>query len=205
MQLHNKQYPVILASGSQVRATLLKNAGLEFTIYPADIDEDTIKTNYLSSPSPQMPALAETLAEHKAKAVSKIFPDHFIIGADQILVLENKIFNKPGSYEQARTQLMELRGHTHLLISAVSLVHNGENLWTCTDQCEMKMREFSPEFLDIYLHQCGKSIFSSVGGYQLENHGAHLFDTVKGDYFTVLGLPLIPLLESLRTRNILVS
>ena len=204
MLMQNKDSRIVLASGSRIRATLLEKAGLSFNVHPADIDENAIKTEYMSSPQAQMPELARVLSEQKARAVSQIYPDDYIIGADQILVLNDTIFGKPGSREKTRTQLLQLRGQTHHLISAVSLVRNGETLWSHTDQSEMKMRRFSQIFLDHYLEKCGEDIYSCVGGYQLESYGAQLFQAVRGDYFTILGLPLIPLLESLRTRNVLV-
>ncbi len=195
---------VILASASRIRAALLEKAGLQFSVHPADIDEDLLKERYFVEPDPLMHELALKLSEEKARAVSLIYPDHHIIGADQLLVLKDEIFSKPGTPAKAKTQLLQLRGQTHRLISAVSVVLNGEILWSHAGQVEMHMRTFSEAFLAQYLENCGDEVVNCVGGYQLEGMGAQLFQAVKGDYFTVLGLPLIPLLEFLRTRKILV-
>jgi len=203
--MQNNQHQIVLASSSKIRSVLLKKAGLNFTVHPADIDEDKIRDGYLALPGPHMDKLAQTLSDQKAKAVSLIYPGKYVIGADQLLVLDNQIFSKPGTFENTKTQLKQLCGKTHLLISAVSVVKDGKNLWSYAEQAQMQMREFSQGFLDQYIQNCAEPILSCVGGYQLEGAGAQLFHAVKGDYFTVLGLPLIPLLEFFRTRNILIS
>ncbi len=195
---------VILASASRIRAALLEKVGLQFSVHPADINEDLIQDRYLTIPGPPLNELALKLSEEKARAVSPIYPGRHIIGADQLLVLKDEIFSKPETMAKAKTQLLQLRGQTHHLISAVSVVLDGEILWSHAGRVDMHMRAFSEAFLARYLENCGHEVVNCVGGYQLEGMGAQLFEAVKGDYFTVLGLPLIPLLAFLRTRKILV-
>ncbi len=203
--MQNKQHKLILASASPARAALLAGAGLEFTINPANIDEDEIKREFLSATEQPAENLAHILAEQKARAISRIEGGAYIIGADQILVYENRILNKPASRKKAKAQLEELRGKTHFLTSAVSLAKNDECIWTYSQSAEMSMRCFSDDFLEEYLQIAGKEIHGCVGGYQLEGAGAQLFSSVKGDYFTVLGLPLLALLDILRDEKVLIS
>ena len=203
--MQNKQHKLVLASASKARAALLAGAGLEFTVNPADIDEDAIKDEFLSSPEQPAQNLARILAEQKAKAISLIEPDAYIIGADQILVYENEILSKPASREKTKSQLEKLRGKTHFLTSAVSLAVNNEIIWTYSQSAQMSMRRFSDNFLEDYLQTAGREIYGCVGGYQLEGTGAQLFSSVKGDYFTVLGLPLLALLDVLRDEKVLIA
>lgn len=206
MSLQAHTHQLVLASASTVRATLLKNAGLAFDIVPADIDEAAIRSILGQGTDPMAPAdIAVMLAQAKAVNVSEHHPDALVIGADQILVADGEIYTKPTSKAQARDQLVSLRGKKHSLISAVACAQNGQVDWYHEDTALLSMREFSNEFLGGYLAAVGNDALSSVGAYQLEGPGAQLFSSIDGDYFTVLGLPLITLLGYLRTQNIIID
>jgi septum formation protein len=193
--------PLILASGSTARQMLLKNAGLDFVAIPATVDERAIEDNLpLAGRDPV--SVARHLALAKAMNVSERSPDAFVIGCDQTMSLGNQIFHKAASLEQARQALISLRGKAHFLNSAVCLVRNGELLWSDVTKACMQVRDFSDEFLNGYIERNGMSIMSSVGCYQLEGEGVQLFDAIAGDYFTILGLPLLPLLAALREHEI---
>lgn len=187
---------IVLASASAARTRLLHDAGVAHICDPADIDEAALKQSWTDTPQ----NLALVLAAHKARAVSARHPDAFVIGADQILALDDQIFDKPGTISQAAAQLKQLRGKSHALISAVVLVQNETCIWNFADQAHLTMRAFSDDFLNEYLETVGTKVVSSVGAYHLEGLGAQLFERIEGDYFTVLGLPLIPLLGELRRR-----
>jgi septum formation protein len=192
---------LILASASPTRRRLLEQAGLEFSAETAPIDEEEAKLA-LESEGASAAALAETLAELKATAVSRRHPGGFVIGADQVLDCEGRRYDKPRDEAAARAQLMALRGRSHQLISALVVVRNGERLWHHVDRARLTMRPFSPAFLDDYLARSLPGILSSVGAYQLEGRGAQLFSRIEGDYFTILGLPLLPLLDFLRPHGL---
>jgi len=206
MSLQHRTCQLVLASASPARAALLKNAGLAFDIVPADVDEAAIRASLDQGPEPMAPSdVALMLAQAKAVTVSENQPDALVIGADQILVADGEIYGKPADMAHARDQLIALRGKTHSLISAVACAQNGQMDWYHEDTAHLTMRDFSNEFLGGYLAEAGDDVLSSVGAYQLEGPGAQLFASFEGDYFTVLGLPLITLLEYLRTRNILID
>lgn len=188
---------IVLGSASESRASVLKNAGLNFEIDPADIDEDEIKSKCLKE-GMSATTLAAKLAETKALVVSSRWPDSLIIGGDQILVFDGELFKKPLSLAEASANLQRFRGNSHNLVTAICVAHSGIMEWTYTETVEMKMREFSDEFLENYLNKTGDSILSSVGGYKIEEHGVQLFTQIKGSYFTVLGVPLFPLLAHLQ-------
>ncbi|MEG3616948.1 nucleoside triphosphate pyrophosphatase [Magnetovibrio sp. PR-2] len=188
---------VVLASTSQARTQMLSAAGLEHIVHGANIDETTLQNSWSDTPA----RLAETLAEAKALNVSPEHADALVIGCDQVLALGDEILTKPGSPENVRAQLKYLRGKQHSLLSSVSVVQNGDVLWTHTDIAHLSVRDFSDAFLDVYVERVGEAVKSSVGGYHLEGLGAQLFDRIDGDYFTVLGLPLVPLLNFLRTHG----
>ncbi len=193
--------PLILASGSTARQMLLKNAGLDFIAIPATVDERAIEENLpLAGRDPI--SVARHLALAKAMDVSERVPGAFVIGCDQTMSLGNQIFHKAASLDEARQTLISLRGKAHFLNSAVCLVRDGELLWSDVTRACMQVRDFSDEFLDGYIERNGKSIISSVGCYQLEGEGIQLFDAIAGDYFTILGLPLLPLLAALRQHEI---
>jgi septum formation protein len=192
--------PLILASTSASRRALLAGAGLTFTCEAARIDERAIESDLAGALPGQ---IALRLAEEKALEVSRRFPDAVIIGADQTLSLGIKSFHKPPTEDDARRQLLELRGQTHRLNSGIACVHNGEVLYGHVATADMTMRAFSDAFLDHYMAIAGKNVLSSVGCYQLEGPGIQLFERIEGDYFTILGLPLLPLLTYLRSLEVI--
>ena len=193
---------LMLASASSIRKQLLEAAGLRFDVEPADLDEEAIKQACLANDNDMRPGdIAQVLAQTKASVVSERHPDRLVIGSDQILVFEDRILNKPPTKDDALDQLIELRGKTHELVSAVAVSIGGEVLWSHEDVARLLMRDVSNSFLGAYLAEMGDKVTQSVGAYQLEALGVHLFEKVEGDYFTVLGLPLLPLLGFIRSRN----
>jgi septum formation protein len=188
---------LILASASVARARLLRAAGVDFLVQPAAIDEAEIKRRFRIARGSAR-ACAYALAEAKAAEVSLRYPEAIVIGADQILVCGVEWFDKPEDLAAARRQLQILRGRTHVLETAVCAVRAGQRLWADAIGPQLTMRNFSAEFLDCYLAHEEAAILGSVGAYRLEGRGVQLFARVEGDYFAILGLPLIPLLEFLR-------
>ena len=193
--------PVILASGSATRAELLRRVGLEVTLRPASVDEDSIKASFAAE-GESVVECATILAEMKATRISARFPGSLVIGADQILDLGGRWFDKPESLDDARRQLLDLRGKTHELVSASVVALNGSRIWADHDIAYLTMRDFSDAFLDGYLERAGDAVLGSVGAYHYEGLGAQLFDRVTGDYYTILGLPLLRLLEFLRGHGV---
>jgi septum formation protein len=179
---------------------MLTAAGVPFEAIPADLDESALKRD-LASAGPE--AVAAALARAKAESVSATSAGALVIGADQMLECDGRWFDKPADRMAARRQLLTLRGRTHRLISAVAVVRDGNLLWEHRDDAHLAMRQFSETFLDRYLDAVGPAVQASVGAYQLEGLGAQLFDSVAGDFFTILGLPLLPLLSFLRDEGIL--
>jgi septum formation protein len=190
--------PLVLASKSDVRGKLLAAAGLRFEIRPAQLDERALEAKAGVSDAA---AAARILARAKAEAVSATRAGHLVLGADQTLALGAKRFSKPADQTAAAEQLRSLRGRSHELHSALALVRDGKVLFDCADSARLTMRDFSDKFLDDYLAIAGDAALASVGGYQLEGIGIHLFERVEGDYFTILGLPLLPLLAFLRQNK----
>ncbi|WP_428669134.1 Maf family protein [Reyranella sp.] len=191
---------LILASASPSRRQLLANAGLVFTIEPSGIDEDEVKRSLGSRAAPQ--ELASTLAEMKAVKVSARHPEAMVVGADSTLACNGRMFDKPPDLAAARRQLQILRGQTHELFSSVVVARGGARLWHWSERARLTMRQLNDGFIDSYLARTGDEVLSSVGAYQLEGLGAHLFSRVDGDYFTILGLPLLPLLSFLAGHGI---
>jgi septum formation protein len=200
MTLCLSPHPLILASQSPTRRSMLENAAIAVEIDPADIDERAVE---VQAGRQDAGAVAALLAREKAKAVSSRRPGRVVLGADQTLALGERRFSKPKDRASAREQLSALRGRTHSLHSAVAAVRDGEVLFAALDAAHLTMREFSDGFLDLYLDEIGTRAYSSVGGYQLEGPGIQLFERVDGDHFTVLGLPLLPLLRWLRQAGML--
>jgi septum formation protein len=196
---------LILASGSAVRATLLRQAGLVFEIQNSRVDEDVIKESFTVSNNTDIDALTLELAAAKANAVSALHPNALVIGADQILSCENHRYDKPRDMDEARANLMKFRGRPHRLHSGVVIAQAGKIIWQHSDHADLTMRDFSDAFLDNYLAEVGPKVMASVGCYQLEGLGVQLFDKIEGDYFTILGLPLLPLLEVLRGHHVVLS
>lgn len=193
---------LILASRSAARRAMLTDAGVEFTLEDAGVDEAAIKTA-LSGASPT--ALAVELASAKALAVSRRVPDAWVLGADQTLSFDGGLVSKAGSLDEARTRLRQMRARTHHLHSGAALVRDGAVVWSGVDTVTMRMRDFSDAFLDAYLSAEGEALLSCVGAYRLEGMGSQLFEAVEGDYFTVLGLPLWPVLAELRRSGVLTT
>lgn len=202
---------LILASASAVRAKLLNDAGLRFEAVDSRVDEDAIKAGFAQSDSgggdanAQTDALALKLAEAKALAVSATNTDALVIGADQILSCNGKRYDKPKSMAEARANLLAFRGRPHILHSGLVLAKDGKLVWNLTARAALTMREFSDGFLDAYLEAAGERVMKSVGCYQLEGPGVQLFEKIEGDYFSILGLPLLPLLDELRRRGEIAS
>ena len=191
---------LVLASASPSRRALLEAAGLTISVQPTFVDEAQIKTSLLKKRvSPDNIALA--LARAKGLAGTQKNPESVIIAADQILFCDDTLYDKPTNMDEARTHLKSLRGKSHTLIGATVLTRNNKEIWTHTDTATMTMRSFSDAFLDDYLVSAGTSILSSVGAYQLEDRGIQLFDAIEGGYFTILGLPILPLLSQLRAMG----
>lgn len=190
---------IVLASSSKARTRMLTDAGVEHLCDPANVNEAGIKAGWSGRPE----ALARELARTKALTVSARHPDALVIGADQVLALGGNVVDKPGSVDRVREQLTRLSGREHRLISAVAVAHGPDIVWDLVDTAHMHMRSFSEEFLDDYVARVGNDVTGSAGAYHLENLGAQLFDRVEGDFFTVLGLPLIALLNFLRSRGAL--
>nr|WP_068429983.1 Maf family protein [Magnetospirillum sp. XM-1]CUW37901.1 conserved protein of unknown function \ len=194
---------IVLASGSSARARMLADSGIEFTVEVAAVDEQAVKDS-LAAETRNPARVAEVLAELKAVRVSSRHPGALVIGADQMLDCDGVWFDKPTDAKAARDQLLSLRHKTHRLTSAVVVVRDGRRVWHHTESAKLTMRNFSEAFLDRYLEQAGDAVLSSVGAYQLEGLGAQLFLTVEGDFFTILGLPLLALMDFLRENGELV-
>ncbi|MDX1484076.1 MAG: Maf family protein [Alphaproteobacteria bacterium] len=195
---------VVLASASVVRAALLSGAGLAVTVDPASIDENELKCS-LAAEGASAEDAAVALAHMKALRISPRHSGAFVIGADQILEVDGRWFDKPADMDQARENLRELRGRTHGLATAACIVRDGERIWHQVETPKLAMRDFSDEFLEYYLREAGDGILSSVGAYRLEGLGVQLFQHIDGSYFTILGLPLLALLDFLRANGVVAA
>lgn len=193
---------LVLASKSPYRAQLLKNVGLTVESQPSNVDERAVEAPLLKADL-EPGDVAEILAQAKATNVSEKFPDAYVIGCDQTLSLEGELLHKPADMAQARHRLLQISGKTHQLNSAVVLVRNGEILWSHVEIARMKMRDLDPGFIGRHLAKVGDIALTSVGAYQIEAEGLQLFEEIKGDYFTIMGLPLLPLLSELRKRKLM--
>ena len=193
---------IILASGSPFRKKLLENAGIRFEAIPASIDERVVEST-LSGSGISPEDVATVLAEAKALDVSEKNRDALVIGSDQTLSLDDMIFHKPADMEDARRHLLKLSGKTHHLNSAVVIARNGETLWRHVAVARLSMRKLDPGSIGRYLSRVGDRALSSVGAYQIEGEAIQLFEEVDGDYFTIVGLPMLPLLAALRAQGAL--
>jgi septum formation protein len=192
---------LILASGSESRAKILRAAGVEFEVIPAHVDEDAVKDSMLAAKQSHR-AVADALAELKAMRVSSRHPEDFIIGADLVLSFDGELVSKCETAAEARALLSRLRGKSHELYSAIVLAKGGSPIWRHVAKATLTMHAFSDAVLDRHLETGGESLLSGVGCYRLEDGGAQLFAKVDGDYFAILGLPLIPLLSALREQGV---
>ncbi len=192
---------VVLASGSSTRRAMIERAGLAVRVDPPRVDEDEIK-RALRAEGAAVAEVAESLAELKAVRTSRRVPDALVIGADQMLECDGAWFDKPTDRQAAADSLRALRGKTHRLVTAAVVVQGGRRVWHTIDTADLTMRSISDAFIEDYLDRLGDDAFASVGAYQLEGLGAQLFDRVEGDVFTILGLPLLPLFDFLRSWKV---
>ena len=200
MNVWRGSQPLILASQSSARQVVLRHAGLSFDAIPADLDERSIQENSgLQDPS----MVAALLARAKASDVSSRHPGRLVLGADQMLALGDRLFSKPLGRDQAAAQLRDLAGQTHELHSAIAIVRDGEVMFADVSVAYMRMRPLGDDAIAAYLDAAGDKVITSVGCYQIEGLGVHLFDRIDGDHFTILGLPLLSLLTYLRGAGLL--
>lgn len=192
--------PLILASASPFRRRLLTDAGLAFDTDRAGIDERAVEAA-LGDAASDGETVAAVLAQAKAEEVSGRHPQALVIGADQTLAIEGEILHKPADMEAARRTLLRLSGRTHQLHSALALAEAGETVWSHTETVSLTMRQFDPGFVGRYLARVGDRALESVGAYQIEGEGIQLFERIDGDFFAIIGLPLLPLLKELRNRG----
>lgn len=196
--------PIILASGSSIRRELLENAGVPVSVMPARIDEDAIRQS-LEAEDATPRDVADTLAEFKARKISDKNPGALVIGCDQVLEFKGQVMTKAPDVATARAQLKKLRGNQHKLMSAAVLYDDGKPVWRHVGETRLRMRPFSDVYLDDYLDRNWASVQSAVGCYKLEEEGVRLFSRVEGDYFNVLGLPLLELLNHLTVTGTLTA
>ncbi len=195
---------LVLASAAETRAAILRAAGLSFAVEAARVDESEIKSAMRASDCDGA-ATAQALAALKARRVSARAPGAYVVGADQLLVCGRDWFDKPVDMADARAQLRQLRGRSHELVTAVAVVRDEAEIWSDLARAQLTMRPFSDAFLDCYLDQAGERVLRCVGGYEVEGLGAQLFADIVGDWFAILGLPLIPLLAFLREHRLVAT
>ncbi|MBW9065485.1 Maf-like protein [Rhizobium herbae] len=193
---------LVLASASPFRRMLLENAGIRFQAKAAGIDERAIE-NQVEQQHSSPEEMALILAEAKARDVGGVFPKDIIIGSDQTMSLGQRVYHKPRDMKEAREHLLSLSGQTHQLNSAIVLTRGGDILWKHLSAARMTVRALSADFIDRHLERVGAKALSSVGAYQLEGEGIQLFEKIEGDYFTILGLPMLPLLAKLRDLRVI--
>jgi septum formation protein len=192
--------PIVLASASPTRIALLRNAGIEFTVMPAKIDERAIEAPLAAAARPPA-GIAAALAEAKALSVAAERPGALVVGADQVLSADGRVWHKPASIGEARDQLTALSGRTHELHSAIAVAREGTIGWRHSETVRLTVRPLTAGFIDDYLSRVGREALRSVGSYQIEGPGIQLFERIAGDYFAILGLPLLPLLAYLRNAG----
>ena len=190
---------IILASGSAIRRQIMEGAGLDFEVVVKPVDEAAIKASMLAEGS-SIRDIADALAEAKSRKVSMVEPG-LVIGADQIMEMDGQFFDKPSTIEEARARLLDMRGKTHRLVGAVVICENGQPVWRHMSKTVLSVREFGDAFLDDYIKAEGELLTKSVGAYRFEGRGSQLFSQVDGDFFSILGLSLLPVLDYLRERG----
>lgn len=195
--------PIILASGSLIRRQILKDAGINFKVITRPVDENAIKVSMLAENS-HLRDIPDALAEAKSVRVSSQVAG-LVIGADQIMVMGGRLFDKPKDMAEVKTRLMNMRGQTHYLIGAVVISENGSPVWRHLAKTKLTMRDFTESFLDDYLKAEGDTLLESVGAYRFEGRGSQLFSNVEGDFFSILGLSLLPVMDYLRQRGAILS
>jgi len=206
--LHPQTYPktytmtpkLVLASGSATRQAMLRQSGLAFEVIPARIDEASILAALLADDA-KPHDIADALAEYKARRVSQKLDQALVLGSDQILDLKGRVFTKPTSREDAKQTLLDLQGQTHRLLSAAVIYEDGEPVWRSIGQARMTMHPMTPAEVDMYLDQTWPDVASSVGAYHAEGYGARLFSRIDGDWYSVLGMPLLNVLSFFRLRG----
>lgn len=202
----SQQPRLILASGSSARRAMLAAAGVSFEVMAADVDEPALREGFTQQhPNATAINIAEMLSAAKALSVSLANPKPLVIGSDQVLEIENELLSKPGDAAGVRATLQKLSGKTHALHAAVTLAQGGRLLWTASDTARLTMRQLSPAFIDDYTARAGSSVQACVGAYQIEGLGIQLFDKIDGNHFTILGMPLLPLLAQLRAKDMLAA
>ena len=195
---------LVLASASPIRSRLLTNAGVAHQTCPVAVDEGAIKDAMLAEGAPARD-IADALAEMKAFRAAQRNPDALVLGCDQVLVFKGGLVSKPRNLDEARAQLVALRGQSHELLSAAVVFEAGRPVWRKIGRVQLIMRAFSDAFLDDYIARTGDDLLATVGGYKLEAEGVHLFSRIQGDYFSVLGLPLLEVLDFLRSREVILT
>lgn len=195
--------PLVLASASATRRKLLEGAGLTFSTKGSELDEAAMRAAMGLEGTVEPSDVAEVLARAKAEDVSAQVGDAFVIGGDQVMAADGKIYGKPHSMEDARARLLDLSGKSHQLHTAVVVATGGATVWAHTDVANLTMRRLSPEFVGRYLAAAGQGVMGSVGAYQIESLGIQLFEKIEGDFFSILGLPLLPLLDALRREGVI--
>ena len=194
---------IILASGSPIRKQILEDSGVMFEVVVKSIDEASIKSSMIQEGANNL-SIVSALAELKSIKVSSETPG-LVIGADQIMVFDGAIYDKPKTIEEVRERLITIRNKTHYLMGSVVVSEGGVSVWRHSSKVELRVRNFTDKFIENYIDQEGDALLQTVGAYRFEKRGSQLFSSVKGDFFSVLGLPLLPLLDYLRTRNAILS
>lgn len=195
---------IIIASKSSTRRKLLQQADIKCEFIPANIDEDTIKKSLISEGASSAD-IVDTLAEYKALKIANKFPIDLVIGSDQVLICNNQIISKANNLKEAELTLKLLRGKPHTLLSAAVIYENAKPVWRTTSRAQLFMRDFTDEYLENYINISGQKVLSSVGCYLLEDIGVNLFNRIQGDYFTVLGFPLLEVLDFLRQKGLIMK